>query len=191
MSILDTTGKDAKRKLMKRAKRQGLWPIPEQYHGLPKESLLRAWSDDTGHAIKYLRLIYDMGHAIRHTQALPPLPLVVQGVETYAGKAKFKSKPNPVVRAGVAKAAAKREKIHEKPLRGKVERTTIRTNGQQLARTARDFALVQTNGRMDKDSQHPTAYSTGYRPPSAIVKARFESPDEIKARRGHKRFSTT
>lgn len=190
MSILDTTGKDAKRKLMKRAKRQGLWPIPEQYHGLPKERLLTVWSADTGHAIKYLRLVYDMGHLIRHHDALPPLPIIPHDVSK-SGKAQFRGKPNPVVRAGIAKATASREAIHAKPLRGKVERTTIRTNGQQLARTARDYSLVQTNGRMNKDSQHPTAYSTGYQPPSAIVKARFESPDEIKARRGHKRFSTT
>jgi len=187
MSVYDLE----KRKLMKRAKRQGLWPIPMKYQGMHVEPMLRAMADDTGHKVAYIRAIYELGLLIRPADRPVQIISTLDDPSRYVGRGKYRNKPNPKVRRGVLKSREARESIITQPDRAPIEHTTIRTNAGQLARVARDHAPVIMNGKMNKESRYNTMYSTGFNPPSRVVKATFESPQQIKERKGKKRFSAT
>lgn len=176
--------------LHKRARKQGLWPIPSTYWGGSNESIITRMASDTGHSVKYVRRVLKVCFAC-DPKNIPPQYITsedVIGLEA-SGRGKFKNKPNPVKRRGLAKAKRERERIHKEGGEPAPTVEELRTNGPQLALVQEQYAPVLTNGRRIKSSKRTTSYSTGFVPPSRVINATFISPEQIKARKGMKRFS--
>lgn len=155
--------------LLQRAKCQGLWPIPKDYHAMATDDIIKALAYDTGNVYKYVKATLnacrtcDPGNwpslYVEHERVTVDL--------TAHGKGRFNNKPNPVVRRGIAKSARVREEIIKANDKMTIRQSVvpIRTNAGQLERV-QDHAPVLTNGRMRPNSKQTTAYSTGYAPPS-------------------------
>ena len=175
--------------LLQRAKGQGLWPIPMDLEHLPTEQVLVQLRERTGHKIAYIRAVFEAGKRLDPSNW--PSLVTEAGAKrvkadlTKVGAGKFKSRPNPIKRAGLAKSKEARQSVikaanevivlNPKPgvLVGvkahelyKDKSVPIKTNGPQIDRTAKQFAPVLTNARMRKASKRTTQFSTGFVPPS-------------------------
>lgn len=194
--------------LLKRSKQQGLWPIPEKYHALSTEEIIRRLSGDTGHSIRYVRAILDCGARLDSANwpSLTTDAANITGRENlgHVGRGKFKSRPNPVKRAAIERNAVERQRLisHNRTLDLVEDSTDIRTNAKPipkelqtlrsnagaLARVADQYAPVLTNGRMRKNSKNTTQFSTGFAPPSRKDDTRSKPNKQPGT---YKRFSKT
>lgn len=177
--------------LLQRAKAQGIWPLNEIYHDMSLEDILKGLSYDTGHKIKYLRAVLK-ACAQCDPSNWPSLYVKGERVKvdlTAHGQGKFKNKPNPVVRKGIARAASERERIIQANDKVSIRHTAapdMRTNAGQLERAKAQYAPVLTNGRMRKHSKSTTSFSTGFAPPSRKDDTRVK----VKQTGVYKRFSS-
>ena len=171
--------------LLQRGKQQGLWPMPDDLGYLSTEKAVEILSKRTGHKVKYIRQVFRAGATLDpdNWPSLYQEGTRIKTDLTMIGKARFKNKPNPLKRAAIERARGERAAriSHNVRTAKPAKPAKVRTNATQLERV-KDHAPLLTNGKMRKNSQNTTAYSTGFAPPSRKDETRSMEGKPVKGK---------